>query len=303
MNTSKKIVKESVLLTELVHGREKDIEKAVNKVLRVRMTYNDKKGGKGKNERYILPVAFGLTKSGKKAIRAYETAGSTKRGLTRDAAHPKGNPWKMFLYDNIISWSNGQKTFKQYANTLISRGLNTHGDKGMTILYAITPIADKNIQVAKDSEPISPLPLAKTDVSPTNQVQNPQTTNTEKFISAQDKRDASIDNTSNKSYIQNKLEAPSTQPVTKQQVSNRYDLSGLNGRFIKSPYNFASSEPQFDINSDEWNKEYEKAAKLTADNEPITKHEINPDNELTAKYNDMMSRMDKLYNDEEEKED
>ena len=81
MSIFKEIVNES-LLTEISQDRDADVKKAINNVLRVRISYNDKKGGKGKNERYILPVAFGLTKSGKKAIRAYQTAGSSKRGLT-----------------------------------------------------------------------------------------------------------------------------------------------------------------------------------------------------------------------------
>ena len=93
---------------------EERIKDAVNKVLRVRMTYNDKQGGKGKNERFILPVAFGLTQSGKKAIRAYQTAGSSKRGLTNPPNNREIPKWKMFLMDNIVSWDNGKKSFKIY---------------------------------------------------------------------------------------------------------------------------------------------------------------------------------------------
>ena len=150
MNLFEEIVNESLLLNELKTSRDNDIKKAINDVLRVRISYDDKKDkviskAKGKRERYILPVAYGITKNGKRAIRAYQTAGSTKRGV------PK---WKLFLLDNIYSWSNGKKSFKEYGDTLIRLGLNTTGDKHMTTLFAITPIGNENVPVAKDSNPL-----------------------------------------------------------------------------------------------------------------------------------------------------
>ena len=166
------IVKES-LLNEIKANRDDDIKKAINNVLRVRISYNDKKGGKGKNERYILPVAFGLTKSGKKAVRAYQTAGSSKRGLTNPPNPRKIPKWKLFLVDNIYSWANGTKSFKDYRDALINLGLNTHGDKGMTKLFAITPFADDDVQVATETNPITQGPLSKTDVAPTQKSQVP----------------------------------------------------------------------------------------------------------------------------------
>ena len=110
MELFEEIVNESMLLNELRTNRDDDIKKAINNVLRVRISYDDGKDkvisrAKGKRERYILPVAYGITKNGKRAIRAYQTAGSTKRGV------PK---WKLFLLDNIYNWSNGKKSSISY---------------------------------------------------------------------------------------------------------------------------------------------------------------------------------------------
>lgn len=270
----KDIVNES-LLTEITQERYDDIKKAINNVLRVRMGYNDKKGGKGKNERYILPVAFGLTKSGKKAIRAYQTAGSSKRGLTTPPNNRKIPKWKLFLVDNIYSWSNGTKSFKDYKDTLIRLGLNTHGDKSMTTIYAITPFADDDVQVAKSMNNISPEPVTKSDVSPTTQNQNPATADKEKFEPAAVSRSKPIDNGQPTSY--NKINAPKTQPVTKDMIA----------------------EPETEIP----NKGEDDAKKMQADMEPITKDKVNgveTKDDVKSSFDDMMKRMDNLYKDEEE---
>lgn len=162
MASFREIVDGLPLLTELRSNRDEDIKKAINNVLRVRIAYDDGKDrvisrAKGKKERYILPVAYGLTKNGKRAIRAYQTAGSTKRGV------PK---WKFFLLDNIYQWNNGRKNFRKYADTLIRLGLNTTGDMHMPTLFAITPIGGMNVPVAKDSGQITAEPLSKTDIDP-----------------------------------------------------------------------------------------------------------------------------------------
>lgn len=277
------IFENKILLNEISLNRENDIKKAINKVLRVRITYNDRKphvisNKKGYNERFILPVAYGLTKSGKRAVRAFQSAGSSKRGV------PK---WKLFLLDNIISWNNGSKSFKNYKQQLINLGLNTSGDKGMTTLYAITPIANSNVQVANDSKPITSEPIVKNDIEPSSQSQiqvpkskkeiQPQKPNasTEKFVPAKNKRNTTIDNNQNKTYFQNKVEAPLTEPITKSDIAN------------KEP-NTVDLNQTIDI----------------PDTEPIKKSDITG-NGLTAddvknNFNNMMSRMDDIYKDEEE---
>ena len=268
-----------VLLNEISINRDKDIKDAINKVLRVRITYNDKKphvisNTRGYNERYILPVAYGLTKSGKRAVRAFQSSGSTKRGV------PK---WKLFLLDNIISWNNGKKSFKKYGQQLIDLGLNTSGDKGMTTLYAITPIANGNIQVAKDSKPVTPEPIIKNDIQPTTQSQIPTIPNkpeisVDKMVPAQSKRTTSIDNNKNNSYFQNKVEAPPTQPIQKTDL-------------VQEP---KTNEPQVS----------EPNTINAPETVPVSKTDIENTNDVEKvrdDFNNIMSRMDNLYKDEEEK--
>lgn len=256
---------------------EDRIKSAIENVRRVRMYYDDKQGGKGKNERFILPVAFGLTKSGKKAVRAYETMGSSKRGLTNPPNRRKIPKWKLFLVDGIVSWSNGKKTFADYKNALISLGLNTHGDKSMTTLFAITPFADDNVQVAKNTDTITNGPVNKSDVEPTQKLQSPKTTDKEKFIPAAVSREKTVDNTNKGDYFKDKTEAPDTEPVSKQQVSN---------------------EPQVVTNND--------AEKMSGIDGPVTKNDISTGDshenidDVKAKFNDMVQRMDNVNKDEDE---
>lgn len=281
MGLFKEIVNESLLLNELRTNRDDDIKKAINNVLRVRISYDDKKKkpirynkqiippNKGKKERYILPVAYGETEKGKRVIRAYQTAGSTKRGV------PK---WKLFLLDNIYSWSNGKKSFKEYGDELIRLGLNTEGDKQMTTLFAFTPIGGENdVPVAKNSEPIDATPITKTDVNPTTQtVQDPNIVKkSNDFVPSKAKQKTSIDNTQNKDYFTNKVESPDTEPIKKS------DIQPQTEKPVSVP-----QKPQITT-------------------EPVTKDDVEGENnvqnnKLTNSYKDMMNRMDNLYNDEEE---
>lgn len=280
MSLFKDIVNES-LLNEIHQDREKDIKDAINNVLRVRMGYSDGKGGKGKKERYILPVAFGLTKNGKKAVRAYQTMGSSKRGLTNPPNRRKYPKWKLFLLDNIYSWSNGHRSFKDYKDALISMGLNTHGDKGMTTLYAITPFADDDVQVAKTTNPIDAKPITKNDVEPTANSQNKATSDKQDFEPAVVSRGNAIDKQANKSYPNNKIEAPETAPITKAEIAPEVAPT---------------------------KQDAEDMSKMTAkDAEPVKKSDIEngEDREkIKNDFNDMVNRMNNLYNDnEEENED
>lgn len=281
MELFKNIVKAS-LLNELRQNREDDIKKAINNVLRVRISYNDKKGGKGKNERYILPVAFGLTKSGKKAVRAYQTAGSSKRGLTNPPNNRKVPKWKLFLLDNIYSWANGNRSFKDYKDQLISLGLNTHGDKGMTELYAITPFADADVQVAKSTMPIGPKPITKMDVEPSAKSQQKDTTDKDNFVPAEKTRQNVIDINPKTDYSTDRLQAPDTKPITKQDISAEPEAEPENGQ--------ADNQTQM----------------MTAKTSPVTKDEVESgenQEDVMNKFKDITDRMDNLYNDEEEDEE
>lgn len=290
MSMFEEIVNEAMLLTELSTNRDDDIKKAINNVLRVRITYDDKKDrvpsrAKGKRERYILPVAYGITKNGKRAIRAFQTAGSTKRGV------PK---WKLFLLDRILMWSNGNKSFKKYGDTLIRLGLNTAGDKHMTTLFAITPIGNKNVQVAKDSNPITSEPVAKSEVEPTQQNQNPATADSKKFEPSQSVQNTSLDNSSGKSYYDNRIKAPVTQPITKTDIqpqSGKPNATGNTNDNAMNPPQITSQPITKDtVNGQETNTETQK--------------QDTANNPLTASFSDLMNRMDNLYNvnDEDENE-
>lgn len=276
------------LLNEIAESEEQRIIDAINKVLRVRIRYNDKDTryvksyngapvgpSKGKNERYILPVAYGYTKTGKKAVRAYQTTGSTRRGKPH---------WKLFLLDNIFSWSNGTRSFKEYKDALINRGLNLQGDKSMTEIIAITPFANDNVQVAKNPLPIKSEPLTKADVAPTEKLQNPNTTDTSINTSAQFKRNPSIDNTNNNSYFSNKMTAPETQPVT------QTDIDG-----VKNNDNVDLSTTSATPEKTSFTGPVSKSDIQTGDEKQDLK-----DNPLTKSYNDMLNRIDNLGKDDTE---
>lgn len=282
MELFKEIVNETVLLNELRSSRDKDIISAINNVVRVRISYDDKKKGpiyyngrvippnKGKKTRYILPVAYGLTKNGKRAIRAYQTMGSTKRGA------PK---WKLFLVDNIFSWTNSSTTFKQYGETLKKLGLNTEGDKDMTTLYAISPFCNSNIPVSKTTNPIDTDPITKIDVNPTTkQTQSPDIVNkTDDFVPSSLKTKPSIDNKQTNAYPVNKVIVPNTEPITKTDIE------------VDNTDNTNNA----DIGSE------------VVTTEPVTKNDINgvnKDNKLSNSFKDMMNRMDNLNKDNDEDE-
>lgn len=248
---------------------DEKLQFAIENCRRIRITYDDKKGGKGKNTRYLFPLVYGVTKNGKKAIRAFQTAGSTKRGA------PK---YKLFLFNNIGRIEIGKTKYVQYEQDLLNTGFNNSGDKGFSKIYTITPLARNfnsanlsNINMPIDSEPVS-----KTDIT----TKEPAKKKTQKrqptsSISVKKPR-VSIDKTQQKDYSNN-IEAQDTEPVTKQQIGTT-DSSDNNMEKINAP-----------------------------ETEPVTKSEverpiINRNNKLTNSYNDMMQRMDNLYKDEDEDE-
>lgn len=273
------------LLTEAIGLNDDNIKAAINKVVRARIVYNDNdtryvwnydksrlvSPQKGKAERYILPVAYGLTKSGKKAVRAYETAGSSRRG----APH-----WKLFLLDNIVSWANGKRSFKDFGGQLIERGFNPNGDKGFTTLYAYSPIGDGNIMVAKDSQQdVSTGPLSKNDVHPTAQNQNPFVNNSEKFIPSQSNFEKEVDDVIPSDYFYDKVESPETAPITKSEVT---------------PNQQQNQEP-----ADALQGQDEKIG-----SEPLTKSDVEDADatQFTSQFKDLTDRMNNLHKKEEGEE-
>lgn len=251
------------LLLELTTQREGDIKKAIRKCLRVRMSYDDKKGGKGKRERYILPVVYGRTKNGKLAIRAFQTAGSTKRGV------PK---YKLFLLNNIYSWSNGKKTFVDYESQLLQNGLNEYGDMSFSEIYAITPFAKGYNQLSNENEPIDSEPIRKDEIPPSvdqgkkGKTKAKPTPQAPKRTRSKPKQQKTVDISKQNNYPVDKLNAPKTEPVTKAEIDQT---------------NNGEPEQQGEV-------------------QPTT---IDKNNILTQSYKDMMNRMDNLYKDDESEDD
>lgn len=274
------------ILNEIAVVKDDKIKQAIRDVRRVRIYYDDHKDviskTKGYATRYILPVAYGLLKNGKKAVRAYQTAGSTKRGV------PK---WKLFLVDNIVDWQNSTRTFKQYKQTLLNLGLNVNGDKHMTTLYAITPFENPDVQVAKYSHEIDPEPITKNDVIPSTTTQQTTQKIAKKEPLANTMQPQSIDNKYNLDYNVD-IESPNTEPITKT------DIGSQNQQFVDTTNQIQTTNNNEPVT------------------EPITKQDIEndgetengnandidlKDNDFVKRFNDLTDRMNNLYNNEKEK--
>lgn len=275
------------ILNEIAVVKDDRIKQAIRDVRRVRIYYDDHSDviskTKGYAMRYILPVAYGLLKNGKKAVRAYQTAGSTKRGV------PK---WKLFLVDNIIDWQNSTRSFKKYKQALIDLGLNVNGDKQMTTLYAITPFANPDVQVSKYSHEIDPEPIAKTDVTPTTSTQTINKSTDKNIPNGNIINPHSIDNVNNLDYNKD-IESPETLPITKNTISK--------------PQNGEVNNDNVEISNSVNNTEPVTTEPITkTDIENDTESEISLDNDIDLrnsdfikKYNDLNNRMNNLYNNEE----
>lgn len=256
-------------------SKEEKIQFAIENCRRIRITYDDKKGGKGKNIRYILPLVYGITKNGKKAIRAFQTYGSTKRGV------PK---YKLFLLNNIGQIEIGKIKYYGYEQELLNTGFNSSGDKGFSDIYSITPLARNfnGANLANQNQPIDSNPIKKSDIDK-GEKEPKETKPTAKqptqTINTQTK---TVDNLSKKSYFNDKVEAPDTEPVSKSEIEY--------GEKVQQPTQMNQSPVEY---SDE--------------TEPVEKNDVEPqintDNVLSKSYKDMMNRMDNLYKDEDEEDE
>lgn len=273
------IVNESHLLTELKKNRENDVVYAINNMLRVRISYDDKKGGKGKRERFIYPVAYGLTKRGNPAIRAFQTAGSTKRGV------PK---WKLFLFDRIFAWSNGKRSYKEYAENLKALGFNESGDLGMTEIFAIAPIAMGDVMVTNPKNTDISEPISKTDINPTTDTQNPETNKSDKFIQASQQRKTNIDNNSNALYINKAyndnlpIDSPQTEPAIKGEAQPQYNNVRQNDN-VPNIQNM-SADGTNPITKDD----------ISTQTNDLSMQDNGSDDEFKKNVNDLMQRMNNL---------
>lgn len=277
MGLFSEIVNESQLLTELKKNREKDVVNAINNMLRVRISYNDEKGGKGKRERFIYPVAYGLTKRGNPAIRAFQTAGSTKRGV------PK---WKLFLFDRIFAWSNGKRSYKEYAENLKALGFNETGDLGMTEIFAIAPIAKGNVTVTNTKNTDISEPISKTDINKTSDLQNPNINKSNNFIPASQQRKIDIDNNQNDLYIGKNyndnltIDSPKTEPVIKGNAEQQNNQP----QNIKNNIKNMSANDTTPVEKDD----------VINNNVSLPKQNNDSEDEFKKNVNDMMQRMNNL---------
>lgn len=284
MTLFEEIISECQLLTEITQGSEDDtIIAAIKGCRRMRIGYDDHKDkviskSKGKRERNILPIVYGLLKNGKPAVGAFQTFGSTKRGV------PK---WKLFLLDNIYSNSVSKNTtFWEYKDKLIELGLNRAGDKRFSKIFAISPLCDEvpgNAEV-KDSMPITDKPIQKGDIQVQQSAEQP-VRQRKSSVSSSPKNQNSVDKQPQKDYTSNRLEAPDTKPITKGDIQPSIDNNtGTTTTNIAQP----------------------------VDSKPITKQEVESpevntnkadNNELSSSFKDMMNRMNNLHKDDEEEKE
>ena len=181
MTLFEQILSEQGLLLEMTN--DQNIIKAIRKALRVRMTYHDGEWDrKGKKERYILPVAYGTNDKGQAYVRAYESAGSTKRGLKQTDITPNGNPWKLFKVSNIVSWNVGDRSFKNMKDFLFDEGLNPKGeDKAIPNMIALVPFFGNpdgkpvSQTVQQPQEPTEPTQPTPTEPQVPQEPMEPQT--------------------------------------------------------------------------------------------------------------------------------
>lgn len=275
------------ILNEIAVVKDDRIKQAIRDVRKVRIYYDDHSDviskTKGYAMRYILPVAYGLLKNGKKAVRAYQTAGSTKRGV------PK---WKLFLVDNIIDWQNSTRSFKKYKQALIDLGLNVNGDKQMTTLYAITPFANPDVQISKYSHEIDPEPIAKTDVTPTTSVQTINKSTDKNIPNGNIINPHSIDNVNNLDYNKD-IESPETLPITKNTISNPQN-GEVNNDDVEIANSINNTEPVTTEPITKTDIENDTESEISLDNDIDLRN-----SDFIKKYNDLNNRMNNLYNNEE----
>lgn len=103
---------------------------AIKKRYEVKIAYSADEEPKGKGERIIQPVAYGLSTAGNPVIRAFQPYGDTKTKVPH---------WKMFRLDKITSWKGFPKRkFKEPPGDYTADGkFNPTGDKSMSEVYAI----------------------------------------------------------------------------------------------------------------------------------------------------------------------
>lgn len=280
------ILKELGLLTEISTQNDQMIIDAIKKMRRVRIVYNDQEHDyRGKRTRYILPVAYGISKSGNPVIRAFQTAGSTKRG---------NGKWKFFRLDRIISWSNSTRSFKRFAEFLKSQNLNLNWDDGMTKIFALSPICNQNNLIPQTTNPIDDKPITPNDVTPSVNIGRKEGT---KEIPQQQNYNSqqatNIDNKPQPNYNLDRLTAPDTKPISQDDIEGKSTQS----QQVKLQPTNQQQQPSQTAPVSQSDIEQQ-----TPNSEGSNETDKSSENMLTQSFKDMMNRMDNLYRDDDEKD-
>lgn len=117
------------LLEEAISTEE--VADAIKSHRCVHINYNSTKGqGKNTGERYIVPFALGITKSGNPILRAFQPEGDSTSEVPR---------WKYFRLDRIENWTPSDETFtKEQIDSYSTYGEpNYNGDKTMSSVYLV----------------------------------------------------------------------------------------------------------------------------------------------------------------------
>lgn len=285
MNILKEILAEAFLIRE--DASVDAINTAVKNMHPVRITYNGP-SGEGRGEREIYPVAYGISTAGNPVVRAFQPQGDTSTDVPA---------WKFFRIDRIESWDTDNS---RHFDPSRLNGFNEKGDESMKTLYAISPIgrAKQPItqQPGKEAEPektITSHPVSKGEVQNGGADQNTE----KRYYTADDAVNDLLNTT-----------IPKVGPLLNKTVDNvaGQDYNSKENTPAREPVPVTKSEIEGPEAQNEPNK---RNTDLYADGtEPVMKNEIEPNAEIQSngelgnKFKDLTSRMDNLYNDEEEEE-
>ena len=120
------ILKESVEQNRVIDAIKKRIE--------IRVNYSSDDDPKGRGERIIQPVAYGLSKSGNPVVRAFQPFGDTKTKVPH---------WKLFRLDKFTQWKPLKRHFEEPPQFPYQTDgkFNPNGDKSMSEVYIIADFA------------------------------------------------------------------------------------------------------------------------------------------------------------------
>lgn len=219
----------------------------------------------GKSWRYICPVSYGElasrkngTPTGNYAIRAYQTKGSVSRIFKRGTNKGIKPAWKLFRVDRILAWYNQDHEFNpedfpdlvtsrddiHFARIIAKNKLinpsNTDTTDG-TGPIKVGDLKNTNIEAPKTtpSEPknVSTNNIKTVDKSPEvdyNSVDNAETNKIAGQTTAPVFKTNVSQNNGSEVQTQNdadKIEATTSEPVTKDQVNNNIQDNPLTNKF------------------------------------------------------------------------